>query len=264
MHEEIDAVAARRRPALPAAPRTPARRAALDAKIGSVLPPDFAAFSFHLDPAGTDDALAERSVAAVGPGRIAVMGAGRWSLLLALARRGAHVVAFDPSRLTLRTARDAVENAGLGERVSFFAADPRDFVVPEGVDGALVTSFSWRVLLTREAQEQALECFRRAIRPGGTLCIDVDRLPRASPAETERTVLRRGPGGQTWSWRLDPARSLVTLTCEAPRAGPIEVAISDVSPEASADLVRAAGFSVAGGPDPAALRAFIIGKVPAA
>ncbi len=227
-----------------------------------MLPPDFAAFSFHLDPAGTDDALAERTVAAAGPGRIAVMGAGRWSLIVSLARRGANVVVFDPSRLTLGTARDAVENAGLVERVTFFAADPRDFVVPEGVDGALVPSFSWRVLLTREAQEQALECFRRAIRAGGSLCLDVDRLPVATPAETERTVLRRGPGGQTWSWRLDPARSLVTVSCEAPRTGPIEVAISDVSPEASAELVRAAGYSVAPGTDPSAVRAFLIGKVP--
>jgi SAM-dependent methyltransferase len=227
-----------------------------------VLPPDFAAFSFHLDPAGADDALAERTVAAAGTGRIAVMGAGRWSLVLSIARRGPHVVAFDPSRLTLRTARDAAENAGLGDRVSFFAADPRDFVVPEGVDGALVTSFSWRVLLTQEAQEQSLECLRRAIRPGGTLCLDVDRLPRASPAETERTFLRRGPGGQTWSWRLDPARSLVTVSCEAPRAGPIDVAISDASPEQSADLVRAAGFRLDSGPDPSAPRAFLVGKVP--
>lgn len=227
-----------------------------------MLPPDFAAFSFQIDPSGADDALAERTVAAAGPGRVAVMGAGRWSLILSLARRCSHVVVFDPSRLTLRTARDAAENAGVGAQVSFFAADPRDFVVPEGVDGALVTSFAWRVLLTAEAQEQALECFLRAIRPGGTLCLDVDRLPRATTAETERTFLRKGPGGQTWSWRLDPARSLVTVTCEAPRAGPIEVAISSASPEASADLVRAAGFVLESAPDPAAPRAFLVAKVP--
>ena len=77
-----------------------------------MLPPDFAAFSFHLDAAGGDEPLAARTLAAV-PGRIAVMGAGRWSLLLALARSGADVVAFDPSRLVLRTARDAAEHAGL-------------------------------------------------------------------------------------------------------------------------------------------------------
>ena len=231
---------------------------------GHVLPPDFAAFSFHLDADGGDEALVERMLAATPGRRIAVAGAGRWSLLLALARRGADVVAFDPSRLTLGTARDAAENAGLMERVTFFAADPRDFVIPEGVDGALVTSFSWRVLLTREAQAQMLECLRRAIAPGGALCLDVDRLPPGTTAETERTLLRHGPGGQTWWWRRDPARALVTITCDAPRTGPIEVAVSDTTPEASAELMRAAGFHVARGPASLCKRELIVGRVPLA
>jgi hypothetical protein len=227
-----------------------------------VLPPDFAAFSFQLDPAGGDDALADRTLAAAGAGRIAVAGAGRWSLIVALARRGADVVAFDPSRLVLRTARDAVEHAGLADHVTWFAADPRDVVIPEGVRGALVPSFSWRVLLAREAQAQMLDCLRHAIEPGGALCVDVDRLPASGPAETERTLLRRGPGGQTWWWRRDPARSLVTLECDAPRTGPIEVALSDASPESTADLMRAAGYRIESAPDAAAPRAFLVGRTP--
>jgi ubiquinone/menaquinone biosynthesis C-methylase UbiE len=227
-----------------------------------MLPPDFAAFSFHLDPAGSDDSLADRTIAAAGASRIAVMGAGRWNLLVALAARGARVVAFDPSRLTLRTARDAAEIAKVADRVTFFAADPRDVAIPEGVDGALVPSFSWRVLLTREAQQQALECLFRAISPGGALCVDVDRLPPASPAETERTLLRRGPGGQTWWWRRDPARSLVTLSCDAPNTGTIEVALSDSTPESAADLMRAAGFVVAPPSASSTERAFLVGRVP--
>jgi SAM-dependent methyltransferase len=226
-----------------------------------MLPPDFAAFTFRTDPGGGDEALADRTIAAAGASRIAVMGAGRWSLLLALAKRGARVVAFDPSRLTLRTARDAAEIADLADRVTFFAADPRDVVIPEGVDAALVPSFSWRVLLTREAQEQSVECLHRAIAPGGVLCVDVDRLPPASPAETERTLLRHGPGGQSWWWRRDPARSIVTVSCDAPNTGTIEVALSDATPEAAADLLRAAGLDVAP-PSAAADRAFLVGRVP--
>jgi len=228
-----------------------------------MLPPDFAAFSFHLDEGGGDDALATKTTAVVGAGRVAVCGAGRWSLLLALARRGAHVVAFDPSRLVLRTARDAAEHAGLAARIEFFAADPRDVHIPGGVDGALVPSFAWRVLLMREAQEQALECLHRAIVPGGALCLDVDRLPPGTTAETERTLLRAGPGGQTWWWRRDPARSIVTIGCDAPRVGPVEVALSDATPEASAALMRAAGFVVDDDPVADAPRAFLVGRTSA-
>ena len=78
-----------------------------------MLPPDLAAFSFHVDPAGTDDALAARAVAACAAWRVVVLGAARWGLVVALARRGGHVVAVDPSRLSLRAARDAVEHAGV-------------------------------------------------------------------------------------------------------------------------------------------------------
>jgi SAM-dependent methyltransferase len=235
-----------------------------------MLPPDFAAFSFHVDADGTDEALVDRTVASMGASlgggaaRVAVCGAGRWSLLLALARRGARVVAFDPSRLALRTARDAAEHAGVADRIEFFAADPRDVVIPGGVDGALVTSFAWRVLLTREAQAQLLECLHRAVAPGGALCLDVDRLPPATTAETEKTLLRRGPGGQTWWWRRDPTRSLVTVSCDAPRVGSVEVALSDATPESSAALLAAAGFDVEGDAAAGATRAFLVGRTPAA
>jgi hypothetical protein len=233
-----------------------------------MLPPDFAAFSFHVDADGTDDALVARTVASIGgasigAGRVAVCGAGRWSLLLALARRGARVVAFDPSRLVLRPARDAADHADLADKIEFFAADPRDVVIPGGVDAALVTSFAWRVLLTREAQAQMLECLHHAVAPGGAVCLDVDRLPQSTTAETERSPLRRGPGGQTWWWRRDPARALVTVECDAPRVGPVEVALSDATPEASAALLSAAGFVVERDPDPAAVRAFLLGRKPA-
>jgi methyltransferase family protein len=225
-----------------------------------VLPPDFAAFTFQAGAAGGDESLADAAVAAVGPARIVAIGAGRWGLIVALARRGARVTAIDPSRAVLAVARDAIRIAGLEDSVSLFAADPRDFVVPEGADGALVPSFAWRVLLTQEAQEQALGCLRRAIAPGGALCLDVDRLPASSTRETERTFLRDGPGGQTWWWRRDPARSLVRVTCEAPRTGAIDVDVSDVSPEASAALLERAGFDVERAPAPDAPRAFLVGR----
>ena len=225
-----------------------------------VLPPDFAAFTFQAGAAGGDESLADAAVAAAGPARIVVIGAGRWSLLAALARRGARVIAIDPSRAVLGIARDGLRTAGFAEPVSLFAADPRDFHVPDGADGALVTSFAWRVLLTQEAQEQTLGCLRRAVAPGGALCLDVDRLPPSTTRETERTFLRDGPGGQKWWWRRDPARSLVRVTCEAPRTGAIDVDVSDVSPEASAALLERAGFEVERAPAADAPRAFLVGR----
>lgn len=235
-------------------------------KNPAMLPPDFAAFSFDAPPGTSDAALAEAVSGVAGDGaRVCVAGAGRWSLLVALAARGLCVVAFDPSRIALRTARDGVEHAGVADRVTLFAADPRDVVVPGGVDVALVTSFSWRVLLTREAQEQMLECLARAVAPGGALLLDVDRLPQGTTAETERTFLRKGPGGQTWTWRRDPARAIVNVACESPRAGPIEVDLSDVTPEASAELARAAGFEVSTSPLPGATgRRIVVCRVPVA
>ncbi len=208
------------------------------------LPPDFAAFSFRGDVAGTDAALAARTLAVAAGGRIGVIGAARWALLVALARDGAHVVALDPSRHALRVAADAAEMAGVAERLTLFAADPREFVFPGGVAAALVPAFAWRVLVAPESRAEMLHSIRRSLLPGGALCIDVDRLPRATPAETERTLLRHGPGRQEWWWRLDPARQLVTVSCEAPGAGPFDVELADVTPEGTVAEVRAAGFRV--------------------
>ena len=44
---------------------------------------------------------------------------------------------IDPSRATLGIARDGLRVSGLADSVSLFAADPRDFHVPDGADGAL-------------------------------------------------------------------------------------------------------------------------------
>lgn len=240
-----------------------------------MLPPDLAAFSFSLDRAGTDEAIAARVALAVPSGRIVVAGAQRHSLLTMLAARGLEVIAFDPVRGVLPTARAAAEQAGVVARLTLFASDPRDFDVPAGCDAALLPSSVWRFLTHADGRSSSLACFRRAIRPGGAFLIDCDTLPGDPPSEP--ATLRDGPARQRWTWTRGAAPGTVRIRCDAPGVAPFEVDLHDLSPAATADAVRAAGFSVesvesatdaAGGrprsPDsPASRRVWIVARKPA-
>jgi hypothetical protein len=166
---------------------------------------------------------------------------------------------YDPSRVALGRARDAARVAGVESRVTLFAADPRDVEIPGGADAALVPAFSWRALLFRHAQTQAIQCLARVLPGGGALCVEVDRLPPDPPGGV-RADIRRGPGGQGWWWRRDADGEFLTLGCDAPRAETIEVALSAISPEETADLLRARGLRVDAEPDPAAPRALVVGR----
>jgi SAM-dependent methyltransferase len=208
-----------------------------------VLPPDLAAFTFSLDRAGTDDAIAARTALALPSGRVVVAGAQRRGLLTTLAGRGLDVVAFDPVRGVLPAARAAAERAGVADRLTLFAADPRDFDVPGGCDAALLPSSVWRLLTHADGRTSSLACFRRALRPGGALLVDCDVLPGDAPDSP--APLRDGPGHQRWTWARAGFPGTVRITCDAPGVAPISIDLHDLSPAATADAVRAAGFSVA-------------------
>ncbi len=205
-----------------------------------MLPPDLAAFSFSLDRAGTDEAIAARAALALPSGRIVVAGAQRRSLLTALAVRGLDVIAFDPVRGVLPAARAAAERAGVAGKLTLFASDPRDFDIPGGCDAAVLPSSVWRLLTHADGRSSSLACFRRALRPGGALLVDCDALPGDPPA----APLRDGPAQQRWTWSRGAAPGTVRVRCEAPGVAPFEVDLHDLSPAATADAVLAAGFSV--------------------
>lgn len=229
-----------------------------------MLPPDLAAFSFTLDPAGSDAALADRTRAACAAPdvsapdapapdapapdapHVAVFGAQRWGLLRELARAGLRVTAFDASRTALGVVRRALDTAAPDARIALFAADPRDLDLPGGADALLVPSSPWRTILHREGRAAALASFRRALRPGGRLLLDVDRPPLGPGAEApaERTHLRAGPGGQAWWWRRGPVPGSATVGCDAPRAAAPSIDVALLGPDDVLDEVRRAGFVV--------------------
>lgn len=234
-----------------------------------MLPPDLAAFSFSLDRAGTDEAIAARATLALPSGRIVVAGAQRRSLLTALAERGLDVIAFDPVRGVLPAARAAAERAGVAGKLTLFASDPRDFDIPGGCDAAVLPSSVWRLLTHADGRSASLACFRRALRPGGALLVDGDALPGDPPAAP--APLRDGPAQQRWTWSRGAAPGTVRIRCEAPGVAPLEVDLHDLSPAATADAVRAAGFSIESATNagdrrpltPQSRRAWIVARKPA-
>lgn len=206
-----------------------------------MLPPDFAAFGFVLDRTGTDEAVASRAAAAFGRRRrreIAVVGARRWGLLAALVRRRLDVTGIDASRAVLGTARRGLEESGLGGRVTLFAGDPRDIEIPGGTDAALLTSAMWRLLLHEEAQTAALRSLARALRDGGTLLLDLDRVPRLPRTSWRR--LRDGPGRQEWDAQRHGDH--VRVRCRSLAVPEIVVDLAATQPEGAAALVRRAGY----------------------
>jgi len=211
-----------------------------------VLPPDFSAFGFDRGAAGADSALAARTIRACrehGARGVAVGGAQRWALLAALAEAGLDVTAYDPSRAVLASARRGLATLGLAERVTLFANDPRDVEIPGGADAALVPSPLWRLLLHDEGQRCALRSLRAALRGPALLLLDVDRVPALRAGRV--TVLRRGPGRQTWRARRAAGDvPAVFVSCASPGVADVEVAMSAAQPEDAARLVAAAGFDV--------------------
>ncbi len=209
-----------------------------------MLPPELAAFSFGRDPAGSDESIAARVAAAARTNRALVLGAGRPHLLHSLARHVDHVVALDTSRATLMLAREMLENAGVLDSITLFAADPRDFAVPDGADAVLVTSLAWRSITASSGRRQMLDCTRKTLEGGGWLFVDVDRLPPCTTEETDRTLLRVGPGRKRWWWWRDPTRGLVTVRLDCPELGVAEVELSAMTPEHATVELRDADFTV--------------------
>lgn len=201
-----------------------------------MLPPPFAAFAFLHDTAGRDDALARRLVAAAGGGPALVLGAGRPDLLTHAARGGIDVIGVDASRATLARARGALTAAGVADRVTLFAADARDVEVPGGCRVALVPALVWRVLPTAMERQAMLRCLSRAVEPGGSVCLDLDRIPDHPP---------RGAG---WSRGAVPGRISVRAVEPGAHA---ELELADVSPEAALAELREAGLAVTSAVDAA-------------
>jgi SAM-dependent methyltransferase len=232
-----------------------------------LLPPDLAAFTFEPGAAASDTALASRVAAEFAnggtDGTVVVSGASRTGLLLALAARGLRVIAFDAVRGVLPQARRAAENAGVSDRVTLFAADPRDFEIPGGADAALLPCAAWRMLTHRSSRSSAIACFRRALRPGGVLLSDADTVPPVpGPGEVP---LRTDQGGLRWTLRAGPdpgpgESPVVALRGTSPSGAASELLLCAASPDAWLGEIRAdRGFDAV--LDRSGPRAFVVARV---
>ena len=209
-----------------------------------MFPPAWASFSFRGDPAGGDEAVAARVSALATPGNVIVVGAARPGLLVALARHRAHVTCVDPSRGRLAAAKRILTEAGLEERTTLFAADPRDLDVPGGGQLGVVTSLVFRAVANEEGRSQMLTCLAKALAGGGRLCLDVEGLPDPVPDEGRRERLLLAEGNGRWSWSRGPGNEVVTVHCESATDPESHLELSSVPLAGVVEEVRRAGFDV--------------------
>jgi D-alanine-D-alanine ligase len=105
--------------------------------------------------------------------RILDLCCGQGRHVLELARRGYdHVTGVDRSRYLVRLARRRAQERGL--KASFMEGDARLVRLPEaGFDTIIIMGNSFGYFATEEEDEQVLKLVARALRPGGTLAIDI-------------------------------------------------------------------------------------------
>lgn len=102
------------------------------------------------------------------------LGCGSGRLLIPLAEAGFNVVGIDTSRPMLDRARQAIADAGVGDRVTLREGDMRQAdTAPGGPFGLVIFSLnSLMHLTTPEDQRAALVAVREALDPRGQLIID--------------------------------------------------------------------------------------------
>ncbi len=114
--------------------------------------------------------------------RLLEVGCGTGDEAIALARRGCHVVAVDPSREMIRIARAKVLSGNLGDFVDFYVGRARDLdgvladQPPASFDGA----YSSFALSYEERLEPVRDAVGRVLRPGGIFLVaSMNRLTAA-------------------------------------------------------------------------------------
>ncbi len=101
------------------------------------------------------------------------LGCGTGRVLIRLAQAGFQVTGLDISGAMLEIARRKVAGQGLGERVRLVQADMRDFAIGQQFHMAFCAINSFMHLETQADQLAALRCWRRHLRPGGLLILDL-------------------------------------------------------------------------------------------
>ncbi len=209
-----------------------------------MLPPALAALSFVDPELGSDLQLGKRAAGAQPGARVALLGASRPGLTRALAAHGLRVVVLDTSRAALRRAQDELRP---GDDVLLLIADPREFEIPGGVDGILVPSAPWRAIVPAADRRRVLRAMARELRPGGSLLLDLERLPPppASWARLPDAPLPRADSGDS-RWRAGPSDD----TCVVATPGTTsDVTFATFTPETAIDEALGEGFADASSRD---------------
>lgn len=147
---------------------------------------EFDAFARYYDAdygAIDDDVAFYRELARSCGGRVLEVMCGSGRLLLPLAQAGLRVAGIDISGAMLARARERLRAAGLLDRVELSEGDICG-CAPQGPFGlAIVAINSFMHLLTTEQQLAALGQIHDALRPGGTLALDLFNPDAARLAE---------------------------------------------------------------------------------
>jgi demethylmenaquinone methyltransferase/2-methoxy-6-polyprenyl-1,4-benzoquinol methylase len=122
---------------------------------------------------GMDKAWRRKTIEWLKPfrgGRYLDIGTGTGDLVFEILQQSANVLidGIDPAEQMLEVARDKANRRGVGDAVSFFAADALDLPMEGDTYDGIVSGFCFRNI---ERRQKALGEMRRVLKPGGTLMI---------------------------------------------------------------------------------------------
>jgi demethylmenaquinone methyltransferase/2-methoxy-6-polyprenyl-1,4-benzoquinol methylase len=122
---------------------------------------------------GMDRAWRRKAVEILNPfrgGRYLDIGTGTGDLVFEILQQSANVLVdgIDPSEQMLAIARDKAGRLGVGDAVSFFAADAMDLPMEGETYDGIVSGFCFRNI---ERRQKALAEMLRVLKPGGMLVI---------------------------------------------------------------------------------------------
>jgi len=138
------------------------------------------------------DFYVERALASGGPVVELAVGTGR--IAIPVARAGVHVIGVDSSPAMLAVAREAADDAGVGEQLDLRLGDLREPPVSERVP-LVVCPFRSLLHMATEAEKlRALRAAHALLEPDGLFVFDVFAPSREDIEETNGRWLEREPG----------------------------------------------------------------------
>jgi SAM-dependent methyltransferase len=186
------------------------------------------------------DFYVEEALAAGGP--IVELGVGTGRIAVPIARAGVRVLGVDSSEGMLAIARQAAEDAGVGELVDLRVGDMRDPPVSEQVDLVLVPFRALLHMRTEPDRLAALRAARSLLRPGGRLVFDVFEPGADDIESTHARWLEREPGiFERADWDAD--ERTLTLSVRGDEAASTMV-LAWLSPAEWSSLLDRAEFDV--------------------